>query len=160
MRYRSLYVCAFLTLLLVLAAGCRPESTDPSQRILGRWQILDKQGIHVPHSFFWAMMDDLEFREDGTVWGLLKWPPHVGPDMRLNATAEYALVGQDQIELLGDCRHQGPCTGTYTITWKGTVLQIEGEDVLLELERVGPPSKDPPQRIEGPSPTPTPTQRP
>ena len=160
MRHRPLCIYTLPILLLTLLTGCSSGSTDASQRILGRWQVLDKQGINVPHSFFWAMMDDIEFREDGTVWGLLKWPPNKGPDIRLNATAEYALVDQDQIEFVGDCRHQGACTGTYTVTWKGKELHISGDDATLRLQRVGPPSEDTPPEIEGPSPTPTPAQRP
>jgi len=145
-----------IALLSVLVSGCSREGTESSQSILGRWRVINKQGINVPNSFFWFTMDYVEFREDGTVWALMKWPSDVGSDIRLNKTAEYSLVGEHQIEFVGACRHQDPCTGSYTATLKGDELQILGVDGRLELKRVGPPSEDLPLTVVGPSPSPTP----
>ena len=118
--------------------------------------VINKQGINVPNSFFWFTMDYVEFREDGTVWALMQWPPDVGSDIRLNKTAEYFLVGENQIKFVGACRHQDPCTGFYTATLKGNELQIFDAEGRLELKQVGPPSKDLPPTVVGPSPTSTP----
>ena len=156
MRVRSLCVCISIALLLTLANGCSQENTESPPRILGRWRVLEKQGINVPHSFFWFMMDYIEFRQEGIVWGLVNWPPEAGNEIRLNVTGTYALVNEHQIEFIGDCRHQGPCTGSYTLTWKRNTVHILGQDAKWVLEWVGPPSKDPPPAVMGPSPTPTP----
>jgi hypothetical protein len=91
MRLRSLCVCMSIALLPVLASGCSREHTESSLRILGRWRVIDKQGINVPHSFFWFMMDYVEFRQEGIVWGLVNWPPDGGNEIRLNVTGQYAL---------------------------------------------------------------------
>jgi hypothetical protein len=114
--------------------------------------------MNVPNSFFWFAMDYLEFREDGQVWALIEWPPETRSDTRLNKTAEYALVGEDQIEFVGSCRHRDPCTGTYTATLEGDKLRIFDAEGRLELSRVGPPSKGLPPTAVGPSPSPTPVK--
>jgi hypothetical protein len=103
-------------------------------------------------------MDYVEFRDDGTVWALMEWPPDDGSDIRLNKTAEYSRIGKHQIELVGPCRHQGPCTGVYTTTLKGDALQIFDTEGKLELKRVGPPSEGLPPTVVGPSPSPTPAR--
>ena len=119
--------------------------------------MIDKEGMSVPHSIFWAMMDFVEFRQEGVVWGLIDWPPDGGTEIRLNATGQYALVDDGQIEFVGSCRHQDPCTGTYTLAFSAkNGLQIVSKDTTLSLERVGPPSETPPLAVEGPSPSPTP----
>jgi hypothetical protein len=119
--------------------------------------VIDKQGINVPNSFFWFVMDYVEFREDGTVLALMLWPPDAGSEIRLNKTAEYYLVGEQQIAFVGACRYQDPCTGTYTVTLKENELRIFDADGRLTLERVGPPSSDLPPPAVGPSPSPTST---
>jgi len=156
MRLRSSCICMSIALFLVLASGCSRGNTESSPRILGRWRVIDKQGINIPHSFFRCMMDYVEFRQEGIMWGLLKWPPDDGNEFRHNGTGEYVLVGEHQIEFVGDCRHQGPCTGSYTLTWKGDTLHILGENEKWILEWIGPPSEVLPSAIEGPSPTSTP----
>ena len=137
MRLRSLCVCWSLVLLSVLLSSCTRDAALSSQTILGRWQVINKQSINIPHSFFWFSMDYLEFREDQTVWALVKWPPDVGSDIRLNKTAEYSLEDENQVEFVGDCRHQGPCTGTYTVTLQGDVMQLFDSEGRLELKRAG-----------------------
>ena len=156
MQLRSLWVSISFALLSVLASDCSREATESSQSILGRWRVTNKQDISVPNSFFWFTMDYVEFREDGTVWALVQWPPGIGSEIRLNKTAEYFLVGENQIEFVGACRHQDPCTGFYTATLKGNELQIFDAEGRLELKQVGPPSEDLPPKVAGPSPTSTP----
>jgi hypothetical protein len=102
------------------------------------------------------MIDYVEFREDGTVLGLVQWPPGDGSEVRLNVSAKYSLVDEQQIEFIGACRHQDPCTGTYTVVVRGDELQIFDADGRLALKRVGPPSKELPPTIVGPVPSPTP----
>ena len=60
-------ICTLVILVCTLASGCGKEPVDPAQRILGRWRVTEKEGINVPHSFFWAMMDFVEFRPEGVV---------------------------------------------------------------------------------------------
>lgn len=156
MQLRSLWVSISFALLSVLASGCGREDTESSQSILGRWRVMNKQGINVPNSFFWFTMDYVEFREDGTVWALMEWPPGIGSEIRLNKTAEYSLVDEHQIEFMGACRHQDPCKGSYTTNLKGDDLQIFDAEGRLELKRAGPPSEDLPLTVVGPSPTSTP----
>ncbi|MCP4524986.1 MAG: hypothetical protein GY833_03580 [Aestuariibacter sp.] len=156
MQLRSLCVIMSFVLLSVVVSGCGEEATESPQSILGRWRVINNQGVSVPNSFFWFTMDYVEFREDGTVWGLMQWPPDIGSDIRLNKTAEYSLVGERQIEFVGACRHQDPCTGIYTATLKGDELQIFDTEGRLELKLVGPPSEDLPPTVVGPSPSPTP----
>ena len=148
-----LRVGMLVVLLSLLAGGCSKEGSS-DQGVLGRWEVIDKQGINVPNSFFWLSMDYLEFRQDGTVLALVKWTP--GGAVRLNKTATYSLVGERQIEFLGACRHQDPCTGAYTMALSGDRLQIFDADGILTLTRIGPPGKDLPPRVVGPSPSPTP----
>jgi hypothetical protein len=159
MQLRSLCVSMSFALLSMLVSSCGREVTESPQSILGRWRVINKQGINVPHSFFWFTMDYVEFREDGTVWGLMQWPPDVGSEIRLNKTAEYSLVGEHQIEFVGACRHQDSCTGSYTATLEGDELQIFNVEGRLELERVGPPSEDLPPTVVGPSPSSIPAVR-
>lgn len=155
MQLRLFFVGMPIVLLSLLAIGCRKEVSS-SNRVLGRWEVIENQGISVPNSFFWFSMDYLEFREDGTVLALVKWPPDVGSDIRLNKTASYSLVGEHQIEFVGACRHQDPCTGVYTTTLKGDKLEIFDTDGILTLMRVGPPGGNLPPTIVGPSASPTP----
>lgn len=155
-RVGGLYVSALLAVLAVVVSGCGWQSTGPPQSILGRWQVLSAEGMNVPNSFFWFSMDYLEFREDGQVWALIDWPPETGSHIRLNKTAEYALVGADQIQFVGACRHQDPCIGTFTATMRGDELRIFDAEGRLELKRVGPPSKELPPTVAGPSPTQSP----
>ena len=152
MRLWILRVGTLAVLLSLLISGCGDEDSS----VLGRWEVIYKQGISVPNSFFWFSMDYLEFREDGTVLALVKWPPGVGRDVRLNKTARYSLVGERQVEFVGACRYQDPCTGAYTMTLRGDRLHVFDSDGMLALVRVGPPSKDLPPTIVGPSPSPTP----
>jgi hypothetical protein len=157
MQLRSLRVIISLIVLLsIVVSGCCGKAPESPQSVLGRWRVIDNQSISVPNSFFWFTMDYIEFREDGTVWALMEWPPDVGGDIRLNKTAEYSLVGEHRIEFVGACRHQYPCTGIYTVTLEGDELQIFDMEGKLELKWVGPPSKGPPPTVVGPSPSPTP----
>jgi hypothetical protein len=156
-RTRRWRVSASLALLLLLAGGCGRPTPEPSRAILGRWTVIDSQGINVPNSFFWFMMDQLEFREDGDLWGLMLWPPDGGTELRLNAWTTYTFVDPDQIEVTGSCRHQDPCTGTYTVNLDGDSLELADAEGRMFLERAGPPSEVPPPRVPGPSPSPTPT---
>ena len=112
--------------------------------------------MSVPHSFFWYSMDYLEFRDDGVVWALVRWPPGTGSELRLNRTGQYALVAPDQIEFPGSCRHQDPCTGHYSLNLVGDRLQIEDAESKLLLDLAGPISREQPPGILGPSPSPTP----
>jgi hypothetical protein len=116
--------------------------------------------MNVPNSFFWAMMDEVEFRADGEVWALLHWPPGTEGDLTLNGTATYRLVGKDQIEFVGSCRHQDPCTGAYTLVQDGDTLHIADAEASLDLQRAGPPSQARPPAIPGPSASPTPVVEP
>ena len=155
MRLRMLCVSMSIVLLPLLISGCSKEASS-SQSILGRWRVINHRGISVPSSFFWFIMDYLEFREDGTVLSLAKWPPEVGNDIRLNKTTKYSLVGEHQIEFIGACRYENPCTGVYTATLSGDKLQIFDADGELTLMPVGPPGQDLPPTLIGPSPSPTP----
>jgi hypothetical protein len=101
-------------------------------------------------------MDYLEFREDGTVWGLMTWPPDGGDKIRLNKTTRYRLRGDNQLEITGSCRHQDPCTGVYTLTRTGDSLKITDGSRVLNLQWVGPPAETVPPPAPGPSPSPTP----
>ena len=155
MRFRSFGVGLSFAVLFVLACAC--SSDVPSDRsILGRWRVDDVRGMNVPNSFFWSSLDYVEFRDDGSVLGLLDWPPDGGTVVRLNATAEYRLLGEDQIEFVGACRHRDPCAGVYTIEWKDAGLRIYHEDGDLVLTLVGPPSDELPEPIPGPMASPTP----
>ncbi len=156
MQLHLLRVGLIIGFLSVLVSGCGNEVTGSSPDILGRWEVINNQGVSVPNSFFWFVIDYVEFRDDGTVLGLMGWPPDGGSEIRLNKTAEYSLVNEHQIEFVGDCRHQGPCTGVYTITLKEDRLQIFDADGTLDLKRIAPPSKDLPPTAIGPSPSPTP----
>ena len=157
MQSRSLWTSVSIALLSVLlVSGSAREAAETPQSIQGRWRVINKQGINVPNSFFWFTMDYVEFREDGTVWALMQWPPDVGSHIKLNKTAEYSLVGEHQIEFVGACRYQDPCIGSYTATLKADELHIFDEKGRLELKRVGPPSEDLPPMVVGPSPSSTP----
>ena len=151
-----LRVALIIGLLSVLISGCSNKVTGSSPDVLGRWKVIKNQGVSVPHSFFWFIIDYVEFRDDGTVLGLMEWPPDGGNEIRLNKTAKYSLVNEHQIEFVGDCRHQGPCTGVYTITLKADRLRIFDAEDQLDLKRVGSPSKELPPTVIGPSPSPTP----
>jgi hypothetical protein len=156
MQMRSMCIIVFIAVLTVLPNGCGPEDTEPSQSLVGRWEVINKEGMNLPNSFFWFAMDYVEFREGGEVWGLTHSPPGAGGDIRLNKTAEYVFVCEHQIEFVGACRHQDPCTGSYSATMEGDELQIFDAEGRLELRWVGPPSKDLPPKADGPSPSPTP----
>jgi hypothetical protein len=124
--------------------------------VLGRWRVVEKDGMNVPNSFFWASMDYVEFRAGGTVLALVDWPPDTPAEIRLNQTGQYSLVEDDEIEFVGSCRHEDPCTGTYRVELRGDSLAIVNAEGKLQLQRVGPPGEDIPARIMGPSPSPTP----
>jgi len=146
-----------IALLSILLCRCGSKGPEASQRILGRWEVIRMEGIHVPNSFFWFTMDYVEFREDGEVWALMVGPTGTGSDIGLNKTAAYSLVGEDRIEFVGACRHEDPCTGAYTLTLNGDDALIFDAGGRLELKRAGPPSSDPPPPVVGPSATATPT---
>ena len=155
MRLRLLCVGISIVLSSLLLSSCGKEASS-SQSILGRWRVVNHRGINVPNSFFWFSMDYLEFREDGTVLALVKWPPEVGSDIRLNKTAKYSRLGEHQIEFIGACRYQDPCIGVYIATLRGDRLRISDADGELTLMRVGPLGQDLQSTIVGPSPSPTP----
>ena len=148
------YAC--FALLSMMLLGCRERSSDASQRILGRWEVIAREGMNVPNSFFWLTMDTIEFREDGEVWALIHDTSAAG-ELRLNKTAVYSVVGENGIEFVGACRHQDPCTAAYTLTLKGDEAQIFDAEGRLELVRVGPLSSAPPPRVVGPSASATPS---
>jgi hypothetical protein len=150
------WTCLLIALLLQWASACQPAPANPAERIQARWQVDDSQGMNVPHSFFWFTMDYIEFRPDGTIWGLMGWPPGEDGDLRLNVTGEYALVGGDQIEFVGACRYEDPCTGRYTLTFQGDSLELSGAGSRLLLKQAGPPSKEAPPPPPAPAPSPTP----
>ena len=155
MRRHLWYASLFIVLLFAASSGCNKQS-PLAQDILGRWKVIDNQGIGVPHSFFWSMMDWIEFREDGTALALIDWPPGEGGEVRLNGTTRYRTVGEHQIEFTGSCRHADPCTGVYTATLSGDRLEIEDAGGRLTLTRVGPADRELPPTVVGPSPSPTP----
>ena len=156
MRKHLWHTGLFIVLLLASASSCSKQS-PLAQGILGRWEVIDDQGISVPHSFFWSMMDWIEFREDGTALALLDWPPGNGGEVRLNGVTRYQTVGERQIEFTGSCRHADPCTGLYTATLSGSRLEIEDAEGKLTLKHVGPAGRELPPTVVGPSPSPTPT---
>lgn len=124
--------------------------------VLGRWRVIETAGMSVPNSFFWASMDYVEFRADGTVLALVDWPPDSRSEIRLNTTGQYARVADNRIEFVGACRHEDPCTGAYRVELRGDDLEISADEARLKLQRVGPPGADIPPPIFGPSPSPTP----
>jgi hypothetical protein len=145
-----------IALLSMLLCGCGTKGSESSQRILGRWEVIQMEGMNVPNSFFWFTMDYVEFREDGQVWALMVDPTGTGNDVGLNKTAAYSVVGEDRIEFVGACRHQDPCTGVYTLTLNGDDAQVFDVGGRLELVRAGPPSSDAPPTVVGPSASATP----
>jgi len=146
----------FIIFLLELN-GCGNVASNPSPDILGRWQVIGKHGLSVPHSLFWFSMDYIEFREDGAALGLMTWPPDsASDDIRLNKTGRYTLTGANQIEFVGSCRHQDPCTGVYTLTRTADTLKIADAGRALNLRWVGPPAQTLPLPAPGPAPSPTP----
>jgi len=158
-RLYGVFVTVSITVLLGLAA-CAPSPTPtPSlpPDVVGRWKLQGKPGLNVPNSFFWFSMDYLEFRDDGTVWGLMRWPPGDGDEIRLNKMAQYTLRGENRIEFVGSCRHQDPCTDVYTLTRTAGTLQIFDGSNTLTLQWVAPPAKTLPPPAPGPAPSPRPT---
>ena len=155
MRKHLWYAGLFIALLFAVLIGCGKQS-PLAQGILGRWEVIDGQGIGVPHSFFWSMMDWIEFREDGTALALLDWPPGKGDEVRLNGTTRYRTVGERQVEFIGSCRYADPCTGVYTATLRGDRLEIEDAEGKLVLKHTGPAGRELPPTVVGPSPSPTP----
>jgi hypothetical protein len=145
-----------IALLSILLCRCGSKGHEASQRLVGRWEVIQMEGMNVPNSFFWFTMDYVEFREDGEVWALMVDPTGTGSDIGLNKTGAYSLVGEDQIEFVGSCRHQDPCTGTYTLILDGEDLEILDPGGKLLLKRAGPPSSDPPPAVVGPSASATP----
>ena len=157
MRLSVLFMTAGLIILTGIASGCRNTPTDPTVDILGRWEVVQQEAISVPNSFFWFSMDYVEFRVDGTVWGLIAWPPgSESDDLRLNKTAQYTLTADSQIEFVGSCRHQDPCTGVYTLALTADALQIFDTNGTLNLKRVALPGKSVPPTVIGPAPSATP----
>jgi hypothetical protein len=145
-----------MALLAILLCGCSWTEPEPSQRILGRWDVVQMKGMNVPNSFFWLTMDTIEFRADGEVWALIVAPDDAEGGMKLNSTGAYALVGELQIEFVGACRHEDPCAGVYTLSFSGDGAEISHADGRLDLVRAGPPSSERPPRIVGPSASATP----
>ena len=144
--------------LSALVVGCIPDIELSSRGIQGRWQVISSHGMSVPHSFFWFTLDYIEFLADGTILGLMQWPPGESNELRLNKTASYELTGENEISFSGSCRHRDPCTGIYTATVDGNMLYIFDTEGHLELQRVGPLSEDLPPAANGPSPTATPSR--
>jgi hypothetical protein len=102
------------------------------------------------------MMDYIEFRENGEVFALMGWPPGEDQEIRLNGVTEYAIIGEDQVEITGSCRHQDPCTGTYTMVFKGEGLRIIDAEKVLLLKWVALPEEGRPPDVGRPFPTSTP----
>ncbi|MGD2104143.1 MAG: hypothetical protein PVJ55_03375 [Anaerolineae bacterium] len=156
MRFRFSHGSLVVAWLLVLFGGCGSDRTELSQALLGRWEVVHKQGMSVPHSFFWLSMDYVEFRTDGTVWALMEWPPGGGSEIRLNGTTACSLPEERQIAFEGSCRHQGPCVGVYAATLRYDKLTLSQGDDAWILRRVGPSSEEVPPTAIGPAPSPTP----
>lgn len=147
---------AVLVFSCFFSCGCSRDDTEIPRDISGRWQVVSNQGINKPHSFFWFMMDYIEFRDDGAVWALIHWPPGEGDDIRLNAVSEYNRLSEEQIQFTGSCRYEDPCIGTYTLRLQTDILTINDAAGELVLKWVGPQSEDTVPRVIGPAPTATP----
>ena len=139
--------------MLSVAAGCGAREGS----LVGRWEITSEASMSVPHSFFWLYRSHVEFREDGTLLGLMPWPPDGGHELTLNATATYVLDG-DRLEITGACRHEDPCAGTYNVTLKGRRLTLHDGESQMTLTYTGPPGESIPRRAPGPTASPTPAQ--
>lgn len=149
--------CLCLVLLSILLGACGQATPVSAQTILGRWQVTDNNSrMSVPNSFFWFTMEYVEFRGDGTVASLIRWPRMDGPELRLNKTAHYALTDTNHLAVTGACRHLDPCTGLYTAMLAGDELTIVDSAGRLVLKRVADPGEVLPPPAEGPLPSPTP----
>jgi hypothetical protein len=154
LRLFRLILC--LLTFSLLASACGLVEILDTEALEGQWTIVDSQGLSVPHSFFWAMMDYVEFRSDGTLWGLMHWPPGSQGDLRLNATAAFAVVETGRIEIVGSCRYKDPCSVTFDAVLRRGELQLSAPESSMTLERSGPQSGAPPSRVPGPAPSATP----
>jgi hypothetical protein len=152
------FISTSIILLVIcgIVCGCTLANNQSPGSIIGRWQIISNQGVDIPNSFFWLMMDYIEFRENGEVWALMGWPPGEDQEIRLNGLTEYAIISENQVEITGSCRHQDPCTGIYITTFKGEGLRIIDTEKVLLLKWVGPSSAGRPPDVSGPFPTSTP----
>ena len=153
---RHIIISIMLITICITNCGCKLTRDQSSDRIIGRWQTISNQGVDVPNSFFWLMMDYIEFRENGEVWALVEWPPGENQEIRLNSVTEYVLISEDQIEITGSCRHQDPCKGIYTTMFRGEGLRIIDAEKVLLLKWVAPSSEGRPPDVGGPFPTSTP----
>jgi hypothetical protein len=144
-------------ILLLLASGSFLRGTAPPP-LAGRWEIAAQEAMSVPHSFFRLGMTVVEFREDGSLLGLMPWPPDGGRDLMLNARAEYRLGHDGTITIHGTCRHEPECTGTYGLTLEGNTLTLREGGSWMQLTHLGPPGEGVPPRAPGPSASPTPAQ--
>lgn len=154
---KQLLVAGHLGLLLIatLAGACGRAPALSAQTILGRWEVLESRGMTAPESFFWFTMEYVEFRADGTIASLIRWPPAGGAELRLNTTARYVLADPQQLAVTGACRHADPCTGRYAATLAGDELTIADATGRLVLRRVAGVSAELPPPA-GPRPSPTP----
>ncbi len=142
-------------LLSITAIGCRPGRNAVFQQdVAGRWAVQDGSTLTVPNSFFWFSMDVIEFRPDGTVLGLMFWPPDSRAELRLNKTAEYRLLEDGRMEIVGSCRHEDPCGGVYDLSLSGESLRLFNDSDEMQLKRSGPATQGTVPRVIGPVPTP------
>lgn len=135
--------------------GCEALNQDkPGNILAGRWQILDRAGLNEPHSFFWFTMDFVEFKANGTLLGLMVWPPDSGETVRLNKTAGYRILEDGRIEIIGRCRYEDPCSAVFEMAFGNGTLRLSNESAFMELRRSGPEATDDIPTVPGPQPTP------
>ncbi|MDX1418040.1 MAG: lipocalin family protein [Candidatus Promineifilaceae bacterium] len=157
LRYHALLALGVALLLFCTACGGEVGSQkDSAAAIVGRWKLIENDGVTVPHSFFWFSMDFIEIRADGMMLGLMKWPPEDGVELRLNKTAEYTWTIDGRLQISGSCRYQDPCTGLYDPVWQNDHLRLEMGNAFLEMRRTGPVIEATILPIPGPSPSATP----
>lgn len=146
---------ALLCLLAACAIGCRQAQAKISQQdLVGRWQIQEGASLIVPHSFFWFSMDVLEIRPDGSMLGLMFWPPDSGEELRLNKTAEYRMLDDGRLEIIGSCRHEDPCSAVYDLNRTLESLWLSRDSSTMELKYISSDVGGIIPTVIGPAPTP------
>ena len=155
-RGKATIVLGLSAIILWAACGCRyGSSNNPQQDIVGRWEIEKSNGLNIPHSFFWFPMEFIEFRADGTVLGLMNWPPAADEEIRLNKSAVYQLLDGNRIEIIGSCRYEDPCSEIFNFTIAGRKLRLFNAEASMDLRYMGPADQGDIPTIIGPQPSPT-----